>query len=51
MPTYYSFMAVIPFVGLTALTMITAANTSMQLATAPGLRARCCAPACVRELN
>ena len=40
MPTYYSFMAVIPFVGLTALTMITAANTSMQLATAPGLRGR-----------
>jgi len=40
MPTYFSFMAVVPFVGLTALTMITAANTSMQLATAPGLRGR-----------
>ncbi len=40
MPTYYAFMAVVPFVGLTALTMITAANTTMQLATAPGLRGR-----------
>ncbi|HET7351863.1 MAG TPA: MFS transporter [Marmoricola sp.] len=40
MPTYYSFMAVVPLVGFTALTMITAANTSMQLGTAPGLRGR-----------
>ena len=29
-----------PFLGFTALTMITAANTTMQLATAPGLRGR-----------
>ena len=31
---------VLPLVGVTALTMITAANTTMQLATAPGLRGR-----------
>ena len=30
----------VPMLGLTALTMITAANTTMQLATAPGLRGR-----------
>jgi MFS family permease len=40
MPAYYAFMAVVPLVGLTALTMITAANTTMQMATAPGLRGR-----------
>jgi MFS family permease len=40
MPTYAAFMATVPFLGFTALTMITAANTSMQLATAPGLRGR-----------
>jgi MFS family permease len=40
MPTYAAYAAVVPFLGLTALTMITAANTTMQLATAPGLRGR-----------
>jgi MFS family permease len=40
MPTYVAYAAVVPFLGLTALTMITAANTTMQLATAPGLRGR-----------
>jgi len=40
MPTYLTYAAVVPLLGLTALTMITAANTTMQLATAPGLRGR-----------
>jgi MFS family permease len=40
MPTYGTYAAVVPFLGLTALTMITAANTTVQLATAPGLRGR-----------
>ncbi len=40
MPTYLTFALVVPLLGLTALTMITAANTTMQLATAPGLRGR-----------
>ncbi len=39
-PTYAVFMAVVPLLGFTALTMITAANTTMQLGTAPGLRGR-----------
>jgi MFS family permease len=39
-PTYWTFMAIVPFLGFTALTMITAANTTIQLATAPGLRGR-----------
>jgi MFS family permease len=39
-PTYLTFMAIVPFLGFTALTMITAANTTMQLATSPGLRGR-----------
>jgi MFS family permease len=39
-PTYATYVAVVPFLGFTALTMITAANTTMQLATAPGLRGR-----------
>ena len=39
-PTYLTFMLVIPFLGFMALTMITAANTTMQLATAPHLRGR-----------
>jgi MFS family permease len=39
-PTYLTFMLIVPFLGFTALTMITAANTTMQLATAPGLRGR-----------
>src|SRR3954468_20944010 len=40
MPTYLTYALVVPLLGLTALTMITAANTTMQLATAPGLRGR-----------
>jgi MFS family permease len=40
MPTYTTYAIAVPFLGLTALTMITAANTTMQLATAPGLRGR-----------
>ncbi len=39
-PTYLTFMLIVPFLGFTALTMITAANTTMQLATAPRLRGR-----------
>jgi MFS family permease len=39
-PTYLSYMLIVPFLGFTALTMITAANTTVQLATAPGLRGR-----------
>jgi MFS family permease len=39
-PTYLTFMLVIPLLGFMALTMITAANTTMQLATAPHLRGR-----------
>jgi MFS family permease len=34
------FAAWMPLLGLTALTMITAANTTMQLTTAPALRGR-----------
>jgi len=40
MPTYYAYAAIVPLLGFTALTMITAANTTMQLATAPHLRGR-----------
>jgi len=39
-PTYATFVLVVPLLGFTALTMITAANTTMQLATSPGLRGR-----------
>ncbi len=39
-PTYLTFMLIVPLLGFTALTMITAANTIMQLATAPRLRGR-----------
>ncbi len=39
-PSYLTFMLIVPLLGFTALTMITAANTTMQLATAPGLRGR-----------
>lgn len=39
-PTYLTFMLIVPVLGFTALTMITAANTTMQLATAPHLRGR-----------
>ena len=37
MPTYAAYVAIVPLLGFTALTMITAANTTMQLATAPGI--------------
>ncbi|NYG54894.1 MFS transporter [Nocardioides perillae] len=40
MPTYASFAAVLPLLGLASLTMITAANTTMQLKTDPGMRGR-----------
>ncbi|MGH3367184.1 MAG: MFS transporter [Nocardioidaceae bacterium] len=40
MPTYLSFMIVLPLCGLAALTMITAANTYLQLAVASHVRAR-----------
>ena len=40
MPTYLTFALMTPLLGLSALTMITAANTFMQLNTAPALRGR-----------
>jgi predicted MFS family arabinose efflux permease len=40
MPTYVTFAMVTPLLGLSALTMITAANTFMQLNTDPGMRGR-----------
>ncbi|SDS45234.1 Predicted arabinose efflux permease, MFS family [Nocardioides scoriae] len=40
MPTYTAYAVIVPLLGLSALTMITAANTTMQLATAPHLRGR-----------
>ena len=40
MPTYTAYAVIIPLLGFFALTMITAANTTMQLATAPALRGR-----------
>ncbi len=40
MPTYLTFALVTPLLGLSALTMITAANTFMQLHTTPGMRGR-----------
>jgi MFS family permease len=39
-PTYLTFALIVPLLGFTALTMITAANTTMQLATAAHLRGR-----------
>jgi MFS family permease len=39
-PTYLVYMLIVPLLGFSALTMITAANTTMQLATAPHLRGR-----------
>ena len=39
-PSYATFALVVPLVGLSSLTMMTAANTMMQRATAPGLRGR-----------
>ncbi|HEX2174630.1 MAG TPA: MFS transporter [Nocardioidaceae bacterium] len=40
MPTYLTFMIVLPLCGLAALTMITAANTYVQLAVDPQIRGR-----------
>ncbi len=40
MPTYLTFALVLPLVGLASLTMITAANTFMQLHTDAGMRGR-----------
>lgn len=40
MPSYVTYAAIVPLLGFFALTMITAANTTMQLATAPALRGR-----------
>ncbi|GAA1927519.1 MFS transporter [Nocardioides lentus] len=40
LPTYLVFAVWMPLLGVTALTMITAANTTMQLTTAPELRGR-----------
>jgi MFS family permease len=40
MPTYLTYALMTPLLGLTALTMITAANTFMQLHTTPGMRGR-----------
>lgn len=39
-PTYWTYAALAPFTGFFALTMMTAANASIQLATAPQLRGR-----------
>ncbi|QZY28650.1 MFS transporter [Nocardioides coralli] len=40
MPTYLTFALMTPLLGLSALTMITAANTFMQLHSDPGMRGR-----------
>ncbi|MFC5266610.1 MFS transporter [Kribbella qitaiheensis] len=40
MPSYLSFAAVLPLVGFTALTMLTAANATMQLGIEPTMRGR-----------
>jgi MFS family permease len=40
MPTYLAFMIVLPLCGLSALTMITAANSYVQLAVDPQMRGR-----------
>lgn len=40
LPTYTAFAIWMPLLGLSALTMITAANTLMQMSTAPALRGR-----------
>ncbi|MEV6410154.1 MFS transporter [Kribbella sp. NPDC051718] len=40
MPTYLSFAVVLPLVGFTALTMLTAANATMQLGIEPTMRGR-----------
>src|SRR5262245_21506625 len=40
MPTYLTYALALPLVGLTALTMMTAANATMQLSVAPTMRGR-----------
>jgi MFS family permease len=40
MPSYLAFALWLPVLGIAALTMITAANTTMQLSVTPGLRGR-----------
>jgi len=40
MPTYWSFAAMLPLVGLTALTMITTANATIQLTVRADMRGR-----------
>jgi MFS family permease len=40
MPTYVAFAVWLPMLGLAALTMITAANATMQLSVSPGMRGR-----------
>jgi MFS family permease len=40
MPSFVSFAAVLPLLGITALTMITAANSTMQLSVTPDMRGR-----------
>jgi MFS family permease len=40
MPTYLTFALALPLVGLTSLTMMTAANATMQLSVAPTMRGR-----------
>ena len=40
MPTYASYAAVTPLIGITALTMITSANAYIQINTDPGMRGR-----------
>ena len=40
MPTYLSYAAFTPLIGITALTMITSANAYIQLNTDPGMRGR-----------
>lgn len=40
MPTYYTYMAVLPLVGLSVLTMATTANALIQMTAAPAMRGR-----------
>ena len=40
MPTYWTFVLVTPLLGLSTLTMMNAANTSVQLSTQPAMRGR-----------
>ena len=40
MPSYVSFATVLPMLGITSLTMITAANATMQLSVTPEMRGR-----------